>query len=172
MALLLQQDFTKCPNAILDLCGFSKDAISISNKTDLAVLLMQNNESILFEDINHYFNLTKDQLNNLGNELPKLWSNESFLFKYMEKLFPTQISFYLNTYFNTNIEIRDNFQNQLPKDLAMNCYDMLLHFAMKHDKAKLIPIRKANILLNWMIFRCNKYVCFSLFMYSLYFDDI
>ena len=151
---LINEDFKECPNGILDLCGYSRDSISISNKTDLAVLLMQNNTNIYFDSVSSYFNFTKDQLNNLSTKLPKLWKDERFLFLYMEKLFPTQFSFYLSRY-----DEMEMIQEFVPKQLAMSCYDILLQFAMKDERAKLSPIRKANILLNYMEFRLKFYVC-------------
>lgn len=166
MGAIINQDFKDCPNGILDLSGISKDSLSISNKPNLAILLMQNNTNVTFDSVCSYFNFTKSQLNELASSLPKLWKDERFLFLYMEKLFPTQFSFYLSRYTSGDTTIWEF----LPKELAMNCYNILLQFVMKDERAKVSNVRKACILLNYMEFRLKFYVCPTLQI--LYIDSL
>ena len=162
MIKLLEQDFKDCPHVIMDLAEFNKDALAVSNKLDLAVLLLENN--ISFNKLSRKFRFTKDQLDELSNKFPKLWSIEKFLCLYMEKLFPTQISFYLSRYTNNGCYEDDDddlteFMRFLPTNLAMDCYDILLQFVMHNERAGLPPKQIANILLNYLLFRLKYYVC-------------
>eukprot|EP01083_Nonionella_stella_P096023 269721_1 len=154
MPSVLEQDFSQCPKAIEDLSGYSKHVLSITNKTELAITCLTHNPSVLFEHICDQFTFTKQQLHVLAESLPKLWSNKRFLCLLMTKSLPTSVSFYLSQFSNQS---QQTFEDFLPRELAMNCYDILLQFAMKNERAKLSPICKASVLFHWMQFRLEHY---------------
>eukprot|EP01084_Bolivina_argentea_P068153 124044_1 len=71
--LVLKQDFNTCVNGILDLCNYSKNVLAIENRVDLAIMLLENNTSISFDNICNYFNFTRPQLDELAQKINKAW---------------------------------------------------------------------------------------------------
>ena len=145
LPLLLKQEYKENPELIGSLFKFQNpDIMAISNRIDLCVSYLKHSQTL--ESIPNYFNFTKEQMEKLGDELPKLWQNESFIFKYLEKLMPSKVSFYL-------------MNNEL-EEIADECYEIALDFALKHEKCKMQQYRKAMILLNYLKFKREQHVCY------------
>eukprot|EP01084_Bolivina_argentea_P072953 132415_1 len=161
LPLLIKQDFKNVSTEVLlDVIQLSTNAVSISNRTDLCALLMQ--QSIRFDDIYQHSNLTLDQLNALSEHFNILWSNESFLCSYMEKLMPTQLSFYLR-----KCKSNGALMNEIPSKMAIQCLQIMVEFVLFHDKAKWKDIKKINIIYNYLAF-IQKQNSFDLEMFMEY----
>eukprot|EP01084_Bolivina_argentea_P157920 275159_1 len=135
------------PEIIGDLFKFNnKDIIAISNRIDLIILWMKHSSTIRFKHVSKCCHFTLTQLNELSNHLPKLWQNNDFLCLYLEKLMPSQISFYLSKTSSDMIDF-------IPLELATKCFEIAVKFVLTHSKCEFAPLKKANILINYLQFK-------------------
>ena len=97
LPLLLQQDYTNKADLIADLPEFNDDTFSQYPIGSIYVLYISNLGSIPWIPFEfHLPGFTLNDMDNLAEQIPKLWKNDQFIELYIQKLMPIQISLYLN----------------------------------------------------------------------------
>ena len=130
----------------------NKDILALTD-LDLVLKLWNKEKDPKFEGILTSNSLTKEQLNKMGEQFPRMKRLKRFQCLLMEKSMPIPISFYLGQF-----KGRGSFQNFVPRALGMQCYDVLLDLVMDSNVDWTLSMRSV-VLLNWMRFRMDHFVC-------------
>ena len=73
LPLLIKQDYTNKPNLIAALLDYDKDIITMFDRIDLCVLYMKHDIAAKLHVLEGC-NFSLNQLDKLGQQLPKLWN--------------------------------------------------------------------------------------------------
>eukprot|EP01084_Bolivina_argentea_P110401 197145_1 len=147
--LLLDQNYKDKSHLIADLFAYSnKQILGASNNIDILVLFMKH--WLTVESISDkQWIFTVGQMEQLGEQLPKLWQNDTFILKYLEKLLPVEVEWYMN---NKTFNPQQSFVN-IPMNLQKQCYEIAVKFVLLNENCHMSAIKKANILVNYLQFK-------------------